>query len=189
MHHIPHTTSHTQTAHTWECRSWWAGAAARRWCSACGACRTGGRWAAPSGGGSCPRWPGQARGGARAAASSRAAARARGRRAARPSRAAPSTPAPPPPCCTGTLLAHAETEGKHPSGPSIGNKLWLVGCYTSWQHARSYQGGYRLVTVHTYGNFIVVSHWWTKPPAPWSVWYPTPSHIILTPSQSVLAIS
>ena len=28
--------------------------------------------------------------------------------------------------------------------------------------------GYRLVTVHTYGNFIVLTHWNTRPPAPWA---------------------
>ena len=32
--------------------------------------------------------------------------------------------------------------------------------------ARSYQPGYRLLTVHTHGDSIVLSHWDTRPPAP-----------------------
>ena len=31
---------------------------------------------------------------------------------------------------------------------------------------RSYQDGYRLVTVHTHDDFIVLPHWETRPPAP-----------------------
>ena len=37
-----------------------------------------------------------------------------------------------------------------------------------WQHLRSYQDRYCLVTVHTYGDFIVLPNWETRPPAPWS---------------------
>ena len=31
-----------------------------------------------------------------------------------------------------------------------------------WQHLRSHQDKYRLVVVHTHGDFIVLSHWDTK---------------------------
>ena len=52
---------------------------------------------------------------------------------------------------------------------------------------RSYQDEYRLVTARTHGIFIVLPHWETRPPAPWCD-IPL-SHIILTQSQQVLAIS
>ena len=42
--------------------------------------------------------------------------------------------------------------------------LWCVFCLTFWQHLRLYQGGYRLVTVCTHGNFIVLPYWETRPP-------------------------
>ena len=37
---------------------------------------------------------------------------------------------------------------------------WLVPCltFTSWRLPRSYQDGYRLVTVHTFGDLIVLPH-------------------------------
>ena len=40
--------------------------------------------------------------------------------------------------------------------------------FTFWQHLRSYQDQCRLVTVHTHGNFIVLSQWGKRirPPAP-----------------------
>ena len=45
----------------------------------------------------------------------------------------------------------------------------LVSCWSfvSWQHGRSYQDWYQLVTVHIHGDFIVLPHWETKPPVPW----------------------
>ena len=43
---------------------------------------------------------------------------------------------------------------------------WLVSSFISWQHLRSYQNGYWLVTVHTHGDFIVLPHWETRPSAP-----------------------
>ena len=42
----------------------------------------------------------------------------------------------------------------------------LYCCFTSYQHLSSYPDGYRLVTVRTYGNFIVLPHWETRSPAP-----------------------
>ena len=37
---------------------------------------------------------------------------------------------------------------------------WFVCCcFTSWQHLRSHQDRYRLVIVHTHGDFIVLPHW------------------------------
>ena len=49
--------------------------------------------------------------------------------------------------------------------PDIG---WLVGywSFTPWHHLRSYQDGYRLVTVYIHDDIIVLLHWETKPPAP-----------------------
>ena len=40
-------------------------------------------------------------------------------------------------------------------------------CFTSSQHLKSYGDGYRLVTVHTHGDFIVLPHWETRPSASW----------------------
>ena len=63
-----------------------------------------------------------------------------------------------------------------PSGSTTG----LVGCWslTSLQNLRSYDDGYRLVIVHTHGDFIVLAHWESRPPASWPG-IPL-SHIILT---------
>ena len=36
--------------------------------------------------------------------------------------------------------------------------------FTSWQHLRSYHDRYQLVTVHTHGDFTVLSHGETRPP-------------------------
>ena len=46
----------------------------------------------------------------------------------------------------------------------------LVGfwCFTSFQHLWSYQDRYRLVTVHTHGNIIVLPTWETRLLAPWA---------------------
>ena len=62
----------------------------------------------------------------------------------------------------------------------------FVSCWslTSCQNLRSYQEGYQLVTVHTHDDFIALSHWETRPPAPWPGI--TLSYIILTLSQPVL---
>ena len=38
--------------------------------------------------------------------------------------------------------------------------------FTSLQHLRSYQDWYRLVTLHTHVNFIVLPNWETRPLAP-----------------------
>ena len=45
-----------------------------------------------------------------------------------------------------------------------------VGCwqFLSWPYLRSYLDGYRLVTMRTHGDFIVLSQWQTRLPAPWS---------------------
>ena len=51
----------------------------------------------------------------------------------------------------------------------------LVCCFTSQQHLPSYQDRYPHVTVHTYGDFIMLSHWKIRPSLPWD-WYPTQSH-------------
>ena len=61
---------------------------------------------------------------------------------------------------------------------------WFV---TPWQHPWSYQCTYWLVSVHTHGDFIVLPHWATRPPAPWPDILL--SHIFLTLSHPVLAIS
>ena len=39
---------------------------------------------------------------------------------------------------------------------------WLVGSFISWQHLRSYQDGYRLMTMHMHGIFMVLPHWETR---------------------------
>ena len=62
--------------------------------------------------------------------------------------------------------------------------LFVFCCFTSLQHLRSYQDGYRLVTVSTHGDFIVLPHWKTGPPAPLPD-IPL-NHIILRLSQPVL---
>ena len=60
-------------------------------------------------------------------------------------------------------------------------------CFMSWQHLRSYLDSYRLVTVHTHGEFIWLPHWETRLLAPIPN---TPlSLIIRTLSQPVLALS
>ena len=38
----------------------------------------------------------------------------------------------------------------------------------SWQHLRTYEDKHRLVTMRTDGDFIVLLHWETKVPVPWS---------------------
>ena len=38
--------------------------------------------------------------------------------------------------------------------------------FTFWQHLKSYQDGYRFAAVNTHGNFIMLPHWETRPPAP-----------------------
>ena len=40
--------------------------------------------------------------------------------------------------------------------------------FTSWQHLRSFNDGYRLVTVCTQCDFIVLPHCEPRPPQPWS---------------------
>ena len=57
---------------------------------------------------------------------------------------------------------------------------WLISCWSfrSWQHLRSYSVRYRLVTLHTYGDYIVLPHWEIRLLAPWPN-IPL-SHIILT---------
>ena len=57
----------------------------------------------------------------------------------------------------------------------------------SLQRLRSYQDGYWLLTVHTYSECIVLSHWEIRLPAPWPD-IPL-CHIILTLSEPVLALS
>ena len=60
--------------------------------------------------------------------------------------------------------------------------LFVCWSFTSWQHLRSYQDGYR-----PYGDFIVLPHWETRLLAP----HPNIpfSQIILTLFQPVLALS
>ena len=53
----------------------------------------------------------------------------------------------------------------------------------SYQHLRSYQDGYRLVTARTHDDFIILPHWKTRPPAPWPDI--TRDHIIPTLSQPI----
>ena len=57
----------------------------------------------------------------------------------------------------------------------------------TWQHQRSYQGRYWLVTVRINGDIIVLPHWGIKPPAPWPDI--ALSHITLTLIEPVLALS
>ena len=61
---------------------------------------------------------------------------------------------------------------------------WFVVVLRPSKDLGSYQDGYRLVTVRTHGNFIVLLHWDTKPLAPWPV-IPL-SQVVLTLSQPVL---
>ena len=42
----------------------------------------------------------------------------------------------------------------------------VVGVLHPWQHLRSYQASHQFVTVCSHGDFIVLSYWETKPPAP-----------------------
>ena len=69
--------------------------------------------------------------------------------------------------------------------------LWVmvVSCwsFTPCQHLRSYQDGYWLVTAKTHGNFIVLHHLKVTVLAPWPNIPLT--HIIMTPSQPVIALS
>ena len=59
-------------------------------------------------------------------------------------------------------------------------------CFMTKQHLRSYQDQYRLVTVRTYGEFIVLPHLETRLLAPW---LDIPhSHIILILRQPVIAL-
>ena len=64
---------------------------------------------------------------------------------------------------------------------------WLFVCWSFmfWQHLKSYQEGYRLVTVCTHDNCIGLFHWETRLAAP----CPDipPIHIILTLNQLYLA--
>ena len=55
---------------------------------------------------------------------------------------------------------------------SVQTIITLVGFWTltSRQYLSSYQNGYQLVTMCTHGDFIVLPHWETRPPAP------TPTH-------------
>ena len=46
-----------------------------------------------------------------------------------------------------------------PTSYGPGNRFVSCWSFTSWQHLGSYPDGYRVVTVHTHGNFIVLSHW------------------------------
>ena len=55
-------------------------------------------------------------------------------------------------------------------------------CFTSYQHLRSHQDGYLLMTMHTRDDFIVLPHWEARLLAPWPD-IPL-SHIILTDSAS-----
>ena len=51
------------------------------------------------------------------------------------------------------------------------HRPWLDGCcsFRSWQHLRSYEVGYRLVTVRSHGDFTVLPYWDTWPQLPiWS---------------------
>ena len=74
---------------------------------------------------------------------------------------------------------------------SLFGRLWdsMVGYwgFTSLQHLRPYQGRYRLVSVRTHGNFIMLPHWEIRPLTPWPD-IPL-SNIILTLSEPVLALS
>ena len=54
--------------------------------------------------------------------------------------------------------------------------------FTSYQHLRSHQDWYRLVTVLPHGDFIVLSHWDTRPPTlwPYPITEPTsPCHVLI----------
>ena len=42
-------------------------------------------------------------------------------------------------------------------------RIWS---FPSWQHLMSYQDGYWLMRMYTYGKLIVLSHWESKPPVP-----------------------
>ena len=51
--------------------------------------------------------------------------------------------------------------------------VMMVGClvigswgFTSWKHIRSHQNEYKLVTVCTQGDFILLPHWEIRLPAP-----------------------
>ena len=45
--------------------------------------------------------------------------------------------------------------------------VYVCYCITPQEHLRSYQDWYRLVTVHTHGDFIVLPHCETRPSAQW----------------------
>ena len=73
------------------------------------------------------------------------------------------------------LSSHAHAGRRQFSLWYINNSVtfsgWLVfRVFTSWQHLRPYQDGYRLVTGYSCGNVIVLSHWETM------TWYPTKSN-------------
>ena len=40
---------------------------------------------------------------------------------------------------------------------------------TSFKNLRPYQNGYRLVTLHTHGDFIVLPNWEIRPLTPWDI--------------------
>ena len=56
----------------------------------------------------------------------------------------------------------------------LGNHLNFM----SWQHGMSYEDGFRLMTLHTHGGFIVLSHWEIRLAASWPDI--TLSYIIIT---------
>ena len=64
--------------------------------------------------------------------------------------------------------------------------------FAPWQHPRSYQNGYQLVTGCPHGDFIVLPLWKIRPPAPLpdiplshiilTLSQPSPCHILIRPS-------
>ena len=76
------------------------------------------------------------------------------------------------------------TEGRH----TCTALSWLVSCWSlqSLQHVRWYQDEFRLVTVRTHGNLIMLSHWKFRPPKSWPRYPDTvlssPCPILLMPS-------
>ena len=52
-----------------------------------------------------------------------------------------------------------------PPNPSLSCFLLIVWSLTSLQHLRSNQAGYQLVVLHSHGDFIVLPHWKSRPPA------------------------
>ena len=57
------------------------------------------------------------------------------------------------------------------------DQSWLLyWCFLSWQDLRTYEDGYRFVTVRTHGDIIVLLHWDTRLRDPRSDWNPLQSH-------------